>query len=167
MRSRLGSQLAAHLATSVRVPIVVRQDRFTLSVELRPAVASSKRPEQSSVAVGVVVKDAIVFPSVVGPDPFTGDFEQVRPGQIALRAVLKDGLVVTSLHGPDPDFGYFGVIGRGQITLRIDAGRWARLQLATVEAVGSPPWARARLATADAVADIKAAEACVITLSRQ
>jgi hypothetical protein len=64
--------------------------------------------------------------------------------------VARNAVVVRSALGPDPDTGYFGQISRAHITLRINANRWAR----------------ARLATPDIAADIKVAEACVITLSR-
>jgi hypothetical protein len=132
-------------------------------VRLVDADHTGPQQARERVRASVVVVHAQKEPPEGAPASGSGFFV-TQDGHVVV--VLKDGLVVTSLHGPDPDFGYFGVIGRGQITLRIDAGRWARLQLATVEAVGSPPWARARLATADAVADIKAAEACVIILSR-
>jgi hypothetical protein len=114
-QSKLGRELADYFTASVRGQIEVVQQGYVVGFRYR--VAPPDRSQKDATVEGVVVRDAVV---------------------------------VRSALGPDPDTGYFGQISRAHIILRINANRWAR----------------ARLATPDVAADIKAAEACVITLSR-
>jgi hypothetical protein len=88
-QSKLGRQLADYFTSSVRGPIKVVQKGYVVEFQYRAAPPGQS--EQDATVAGVIVKDAIVVRSALGPDPDTGYFGQIRRGHITLRINANRG----------------------------------------------------------------------------